>query len=280
MRRIPLLIATLCFWATTTVAQVFPENHATSVNDYADLIPARAEAELAARLDRLKAETGTEFTVVTLSSLRFYANNMDIDTYGTALFNAWAVGDPVKNDGVLLIVFPDDRELKVALGSGYGGRAVSDSARVIDDTILPAFSAGDYSGGIRAGVEALILRVVTPLQMGTAPPVTSEGKGHGFYWFIGAIVAAFGGVFMLKRRSAAKLAATPCPACGKTGLQRQRVTLQEPTATEPGRGEVRTTCPSCGHGSAAPFTIAVKAHEKPDNFGGGKTGGQGATGKW
>ena len=94
-------------------------------------------------------------------------------------------------------------------------------------------------------------------------------------------MVAIGGIIGLNKRAKAKLAATPCPNCGKTGtLSKESVTLTAATLDAPGEGERRTICAACGHVEAAPYTIAqLKPDEKPE-FSGGKSEGGGATGKW
>jgi uncharacterized protein len=64
------------------------------------------------------------------------------------------------DDGALLLVAKDDRELRIEVGYGLEG-ALSDlvSNRIVEDIIVPRFRQGDFYGGIQAGVDAMI-RVV------------------------------------------------------------------------------------------------------------------------
>ena len=86
----------------------------------------------------------------------------------------------------------------------------------------------------------------------------------------------------MEPRKAARLAATPCPSCGKTELRQERVVLAEATLEAAGSGEHRTICGACGHTTAEPFVISKKSSPKDDapKFSGGKSDGDGASGKW
>lgn len=94
--------------------------------------------------------------VVTIPSLISYrAADLTVDQYATALFNHWGIGSQNRNYGILLLVSVADRKARIELGSGWGNAHDSDAQYVMDRIIVPSFKVGDYSGGIRAGVEAL-----------------------------------------------------------------------------------------------------------------------------
>jgi len=79
MLRLLAVLAVFCF-ASTAQAQTYPEPRGTTVNDYADMLSEEVEARVTTRLEEL-ASDGTELTVVTLSSVQFYANNTSVDDY-------------------------------------------------------------------------------------------------------------------------------------------------------------------------------------------------------
>ena len=98
-------------------------------------------------------------------------------------------------------------------------------------------------------------------------PDAEEGGGNILLWIGGGIAALVALVVGANRRAAAKLASTPCPSCGKTGLTRERVTLRDATEYSAGHGEVRTACPHCGNVETEPFTIRQREVDKPDKSG-------------
>jgi uncharacterized protein len=178
------------------------------------------------------------------------------------------------------LVFRDDRQPRITLGSGYDAAAKDTARAIVSDTILPAMRCGDASAAIESGVAAIVARIVMPARgPDTAPPLASDCGGNALWWIGGVVIAAIAGLVGLNRRAAATLRATPCPACGKTGLSKSSVTLQEATETTPGKGETRTTCAACGHVTAVTYVMSARA--KPAAAaGGGQSGGDGASGKW
>lgn len=129
------------------------------VNDYADLLDDETEAGIKADLIELHDETGVEMTVLTIPSRAHYGFEGTNEAFATALFNAWGIGDAERNDGVLVLVDPGDREMRIELGRAYGSGENPGMKRVIDDTFIPYFSQGRYQEGIDAGVDEVIRRI-------------------------------------------------------------------------------------------------------------------------
>lgn len=275
------LIGAIAIWGAVAAAQTFPEPRNTIVNDYADMLPAEAEARITKILSDLAQETGAQATIVTLSSVRFYAQNLDVPEYATALFNAWGVGDADKGDGILLIVFRDDQELRLQLGEGYDADAQARAKAVVSDTIVPDFMNDQFVDGIEAGALAIADRVVRNTQADIPSSAPDGAGGNILYYILGGIVAGGLALFGLNKRAKAKLAATPCSNCGVAGqLSKDRNTLAEATETTEGQGETTTTCGACGHIDRDIYSISKKRPKEEETFEGGKTKGNGATGKW
>lgn len=281
MTRIFALLAAL-FWAGIATAQSYPTRTDPGVNDFANIIDSITEKRIVDKLAAINSDHDTEVVVVTLSSLQFYAQDSTIAAYGEGLFNTWGIGDAEANNGILLIVFRDDRELRIQVGAGYDAAQQDRIDAVLQSDLLPFFRDDNFAAGIEAGVDGLLARVIDAPAPNTATqtPSTgdSEGSGNTLYYIIGGVVAAIAGLVGLNRRNAAKFAAQPCSACGKTGLQKSREVLRKATLDMEGAGETRITCPSCGHVDATPYTISKLKPEEPK--GGGKTDGGGATGKF
>ena len=280
MRWISLIApAALFLMSTLATAQTFPEPRNTAVNDYAGMLPDDAEARITEVLNDLSQDTKADVTIATLSSVRFYAQNLSVADYATALFNAWGVGDADRGDGILLLIFRDDQELRVELGEGYDAAAEARAQTVVSEQIIPLFQQDKFVEGIEAGATGIADHVVRNVNA-TAPASSEGGDSNALWYILGALAAGVAAVFGLNKRAAAKLAATPCENCGVAGqLSKERVTLTEATETAEGSGEVQTTCGACGHVTRDPFTISMK-QPKEDKFEGGKSKGDGATGKW
>ena len=158
---------------TLQAATVFPALSGRVVDEAALLSPAQ-RAALTAELAGLESATTNQLVVVTLKSLQGY----DIADYGYRLGRYWGIGQKGKDNGVLLIVAPNERKVRIEVGYGLEG-VLTDylCKQIIEGSILPAFKKGDYAGGITAGTSAIISRLSgrggAPTPPNT-PPVTSD----------------------------------------------------------------------------------------------------------
>jgi uncharacterized protein len=91
--------------------------------------------------------------VATLPDLQGY----EIEEYGYQLGRAWGIGRAQQDDGVLLIVAPSQRKVRIEVGYGLEGVLTDALSSVILQTrVLPRFREGDMVGGVTAGTDALI----------------------------------------------------------------------------------------------------------------------------
>jgi uncharacterized protein len=275
----------LVLTATWAQAQVFPSENGTPIIDDAELLSAEQEQRLVGDLQRIKDQTGAEVWVVTLLSTSLYTGGEEVADYARMLFAELGLTEVPGGKSALLLVFLEDRELRIEVGAAY---SADTAAGIVDDLILPQFRDEIYAGGIEAGVQGMIGQLVSAVPAAAEPVAepasapAADAGGNGLYWILGAIAAGIAGIVALVKRNAAKMAAEPCPSCGKTGLVRETVTLAEATEKAAGRGERRVTCPHCGHRTATAFVIAQKDRAAPDK--GAKApkekGGGGASGSW
>ncbi|HEX7873995.1 MAG TPA: TPM domain-containing protein [Sphingobium sp.] len=153
-RHFLLSLALLCVSILTpggAHAQDFPKLTGHVV-DAANLLDPAQEQALDAKLAALEKDTGRQVVVATLPDLQ----GREIADYGYRLGRAWGIGTKGKNDGALLIVAPNERRVRIEVGYGLEG-VLTDalSALIINNAITPRFKAGDYPGGINAGVEEI-----------------------------------------------------------------------------------------------------------------------------
>jgi len=129
----------------------FPELTGRVVDQAGLLSPAK-EAEITARLETLERDTTDQVVVVTVEDLQGYA----IEEYGYQLGRAWEIGQAGKNNGVLLLVAPNERKVRIEVGYGLEP-VLTDalSALIIHNQILPAFRDGYFERGIDQGVAAI-----------------------------------------------------------------------------------------------------------------------------
>jgi uncharacterized protein len=147
-----LSLVTLLLVSTIAAAYNFPPLTGRVV-DQADLLSATAEAELSAQLAAHEQKTTNQVVVVTLNSLEGDA----IEEYGVALGRHWGIGQKERDNGVLLLVAPNERRMRIEVGYGLEGTLTDAiSSVIIDRRLRPAFRAGDYEAGIRAGVDGIL----------------------------------------------------------------------------------------------------------------------------
>jgi uncharacterized protein len=149
----PLLA--LCLVALAAVqaaAPAFPTLTGRVVDD-AGLLSERDQAELSAALAQFEHQTGDQIVVVTVKSLQ----ELPIEDYGYQLGRHWGIGQKDKDNGALLIVAPNEREVRIEAGYGLEGELTDAQDRTIIETeIVPRFRQGDFAAGIKAGVAAMI----------------------------------------------------------------------------------------------------------------------------
>jgi uncharacterized protein len=193
------LLLCLVAVATSHAALTFPPLTGRVVDD-AHILTPRVQADLTQRLAALEAQTSRQLIVVTLPSLQ----GDDIADYGYQLGRTWGVGQKGINNGVLFIVAPNERKVRIEVGYGLEGQLTDAYSNVIlQQAVLPSFRAGDIPGGVERGTRALIDQLsldpsVAEQKMAQAAsqqPVRSVRRGGGPF---GIIVVAFIVLFVLR----------------------------------------------------------------------------------
>lgn len=157
MRLLISWLLMLCALAAVPAhAITYPPAPDGPIFDQAGLLPPEAEAALDARLREYSQRTGRSIVVATVNSLE----GETIEMYAVKLFEAWGIGGKESDQGLLLLVAPNERKVRIEVGYGLH-QYVTDalSGRIIRDEITPRFAAGDMAGGINAGVNALITQL-------------------------------------------------------------------------------------------------------------------------
>ena len=105
----------------------------------------------------LERRTTDQLVIVTVPSL----NGRTIEAFGLGLGNHWGIGQRGKDNGVLLIVAPTERRVRIEVG--YGLEAILTNARaqaIIDRHMLPALRRGAWNEAISAGTREIIATLV------------------------------------------------------------------------------------------------------------------------
>jgi uncharacterized protein len=136
------------------------------VVDLANVLSPAQEAALTEQLAAHEQRTSNQVVVATVPSLQGY----DIERFAVELFRAWGLGQKDRNNGVLLLVAPNERAVRIEVGYGLEGTLTDAlSADIIQNRILPRFRAGDVPGGITSGVDGILAAIEGTYQP-VAPP--------------------------------------------------------------------------------------------------------------
>jgi uncharacterized protein len=175
------------------------------VVDAAHVLPPVTVAALTDKLATLEKSTKIQLVVATVPSL----GDTPIDDYGYQLGRAWGIGQKGKNTGVILIVAPNDRKVRVEVGYGLEPVLTDALSSVIIQTqIIPEFRKGDIPAGVTAGTDAIIAQLSASPEVAHAAVADatvehaqarhrpSAGPG-ALFWL--AIVVIWG-IFSLARR--------------------------------------------------------------------------------
>jgi len=128
------------------------------VVDQANIIPVETRSALASKLADLESKSGIQLVVATVASL----GGDEIEPYANQLFRTWKLGEAQKNNGVLLLVAPNERRVRIETGYGLEGTLTDALSKVIiSNAITPRFKSGDFGGGITRGVDDIITVLTT-----------------------------------------------------------------------------------------------------------------------
>lgn len=241
MLRFFFFLATVAITSAATFPDKPPKEH--YYVDQAGLLKPEDATTVDTTAATLLSEQQIPIMVVTIPSLISYqAADMNVESYAQALFDKWGIGSQDRNFGILLLVSVGDRKARIELGKAWAGKHDKDAAYVMNDIIVPAFKRGDFSGGIRQGVQAL-----DKMARGLGLP-----KPEQPWWvlpaFIGGIVLVIGVIMSLFKN-------------GRSGWGWALI---------------------AGLGLLLFFILrnAANSSGSGGSFGGGSSGGGGATGSW
>ncbi len=188
MKRATLLaLSVFIFSAASAAAYTSPGKPQGFVNDYAETISSSVQTELEQRLSAFSKETTIQIAVVTVPSL----GDETIEKYAVKLFEEWGIGGEAKDNGVLFLVAPNDRQVRIEVGYGLEG-ALTDaqSNGIIQKIIVPAFREGKMEEGIISGTQAIIDVVKSEADYSTDPEASPASgiiyflQHYGFVLFI------------------------------------------------------------------------------------------------
>jgi uncharacterized protein len=150
--RLRVLLALLLLWAVAAVAADVP-HLGGRVNDEAQILKPGTRVEIEQMLAAHERATTNQIAVLTVPSLQ----GESIEQYAVEVFEAWKLGQKGKDNGILLVIAPQERKLRIEVGYGLEGTMPDiTAASIIRNVITPKFKQGDFDAGVRDGVRAIL----------------------------------------------------------------------------------------------------------------------------
>jgi uncharacterized protein len=164
--------------------------------DSAHLLPADRAASLSAELASHEQRTGNQVALLTLPSLE----GEPLEEFSHRVATTWQLGQKGTDNGVLVLVVPGDRKVRIEVGYGLEGTLTDAKAsRIIREEMTPRFRSGDFAGGIAAGVKAVLGTIegtYTPPERKAVPAGNATENALGILFLavvVGILTAAIVG---------------------------------------------------------------------------------------
>lgn len=203
--------------ASALAAPAFPPLTGQIV-DNAGLLSADDRAAIEGELRALEEKSTDQLVLVTVPSLGGY----EIEDYGYQLGRHWGIGQKDKDNGVLLIVAPTERKVRIEVGRGLEPIVTDLMSRIIiENAILPEFRRGNFAAGIRAGV-----RDIKDTLLGDAEAVKERARGldrgDGTDWLGLLMIAFWIAIFLYILYAQSQYAAQSSQPLGRDARRRAR----------------------------------------------------------
>lgn len=144
----------LVFIASAGFAQTpIPDHGGYWVHDEAHILSRQTKSELEAAFKAERDSTSNQIAVITVPSLE----NDDISNYAVNVFQKWKIGQTKKDNGVLFVIAPNERKVRIEVGYGLEG-VLTDalSSRIIRNEVAPFFRSDNFDAGVKAGALSII----------------------------------------------------------------------------------------------------------------------------
>jgi uncharacterized protein len=154
---------------------VLPDRPESWVNDYAQVLSTVEKKTLDEMLNGLEKRSSNQIFIAIFDRL---PENQYLEDFVVKLYDKWRPGLPDKDNGILIVIFIQDRKIRIEVGYGLED-VVTDaqSGTLIRSVIAPQFRQGNYYQGLRAALEALIPAVEGKYQLPRETPEGGRGKG-------------------------------------------------------------------------------------------------------
>jgi uncharacterized protein len=143
------------------------------VVDRANILSDSVEASLSTRIEAHEKATTDQIVIVTLPDLM----GRSIEDWGLMLGRGWGIGQKGKDNGIVFLIAPNDRELRIEVGYGLEGNLPDAIANeIIQSDVIPHFKQGDMEGGISAGLDSILAALGGTYAPSAAPSYAYDDK--------------------------------------------------------------------------------------------------------
>jgi uncharacterized protein len=171
-----------------SAAEVMPSKPAQYFNDYAGVVSPATATELNQKLEQFERDASSQILVAVYPKME---SDSSIEDYTVRVAQSWGVGQKDKSNGAVLFVFVQDHKMYIQVGYGLEGALPDALAKqIIENEIKPHFHDGDFDGGLRAGVTA-ILAATKGEYKGTGQTVGDRRQGNQSGNWVTVLVIAF-----------------------------------------------------------------------------------------
>ncbi|MEW6248276.1 MAG: TPM domain-containing protein [Nitrospirota bacterium] len=191
-----------CLFASPSLGLDVPP-HTGRIVDLAHLLPPDVAAALSAELEAHEAKAGNQVALLTLPSLE----GEPLEDFSHRVATTWKLGRKGTDNGVLLLVVTRERKVRIEVGYGLEGTLTDARAsRIIRGEIVPRFRAGDFPGGIAAGLRAIVGTIEGAYAVPAHPPAPQAPAGFSaiLTLLLAVLVGTVIGLLLSARRHRAR----------------------------------------------------------------------------
>ncbi len=176
-------------------AQEFPKPKGY-MNDFAHILSEDEAVKLEVELAKFDARMGVEIAVVSVKSLNGYS----VEEYTKRLSNAWGVGKKSANNGIMFLVAPSERKIRIAVGDGLTAQfSDGEVKRIIENEVVPRFRKNQLNEGLVAGARSIMSVLTEERASSVQAPKRSEDKAPVYIMggIFAALLLSFGGTMII-----------------------------------------------------------------------------------
>lgn len=198
MQRLLLCLCLLAASIAGRAAETIPVAHTRFFNDFAVTVKPETAERLNRELAAFERQTSTQVVAAIFPKMQSASG---VEEYAQRLHQAWKIGQKGKDNGVLILVFIQDRKVWIHTGRGAEGALPDATCKdIVDDQMTPRFKQGDFDGGMIVGVQAVMQALKGEYKGVGSTQYERQAGARGFPWVFLLIFAAFFVLPLFSRR--------------------------------------------------------------------------------